>query len=487
VPTPVEIIDHARRRIARLAAARAMLYGLVPALATIVLAVFLEPIGRGLWDALGYVMAPDRATAIRLALTGAAGAELAAGALLAWRAWRRAWSFVAAAQRVDEIVGGHEEILTFAALSDPDLGGAVRATRTPLFPLLFRRARALLEKFDVERACPLGLGRPLGRSSMIAAVLAAIFLLSTLGLVRAPSPAMEQAARLRQIAREIEKSAATPGDRALARAVGDVADALENPNLPPEEKLKQLEKLKQEIDKQQKKGQQAVAGTGKGKAEGQSKGKTGNGKGNGNGSGGTGARGKGAGAESGGNGKKKGEPQSIELQNEIAKAEAQIETEGAKNNQPRPGGGEGKAPRPGTSPEKKGAGPVPNPNQPGNIPRQGASGRENLPAKGGTQQRSDMGSSQGDTHLGEFPAPVKYQRYLKPGEKGAGLEIKDARYVTFRIPGAVPVGAGGAMVTDKNAPKASTPYVNAPLAPSRENAPPDERQLVPPRYRDLIH
>jgi hypothetical protein len=173
------------------------------------------------------------------------------------------------------------------------------------------------------------------------------------------------------------------------------------------------------------------------------------------------------------------------LQNEIAKAEAQIETEGAKNNQPRPGGGEGKAPRPGTGPEKKGAGP--NPNQPGNIPRQGGSGHENLPAKGGTQQRSDMGSSQGDTHLGEFPAPVKYQRYLKPGEKGAGLEIKDARYVTFRIPGAVPVGAGGAMVTDKNAPKASTPYVNAPLAPSRDNAPPDERQLVPPRYRDLIH
>jgi len=41
-------------------------------------------------------------------------------------------------------------------------------------------------------------------------------------------------------------------------------------------------------------------------------------------------------------------------------------------------------------------------------------------------------------------------------------------------------------VEDSARPNAATPYTNAPLKASGDTAPPDERQLVPPRYRDLI-
>jgi len=81
----------------------------------------------------------------------------------------------------------------------------------------------------------------------------------------------------------------------------------------------------------------------------------------------------------------------------------------------------------------------------------------------------------------------RHSFYLKPGEKGAPVDIKDARYVMFRIPGAAVSAGSGKTVLDSERHKARTAYVNAPLAPSSDNAPPDERQLVPPRYRDMIH
>ena len=40
---------------------------------------------------------------------------------------------------------------------------------------------------------------------------------------------------------------------------------------------------------------------------------------------------------------------------------------------------------------------------------------------------------------------------------------------------------------DTNRPTASVPYANVPLKAERLYATPQERQLVPPRYRDLIH
>ena len=118
---------------------------------------------------------------------------------------------------------------------------------------------------------------------------------------------------------------------------------------------------------------------------------------------------------------------------------------------------------------------------------QGANATRNLPQPGGKNQQTgkDQGSNQGDTRLGEFPTPTKTQRFSKGGSDA--LNIHDARYVMFRLPSAIPVGSGGTTVIDPNRTKATTPYVNAPLKETSSDAPPDERQLVPPRYRDLIH
>ncbi len=92
----------------------------------------------------------------------------------------------------------------------------------------------------------------------------------------------------------------------------------------------------------------------------------------------------------------------------------------------------------------------------------------------------------GDTHLGQFPAPVRFERFYKAGEHGPPIEIKDARYVLFRIPPATTASGAGKTVLDKERPTASTPYSNLPLKEERITAAPDERQLVPPRYRDLL-
>ena len=59
----------------------------------------------------------------------------------------------------------------------------------------------------------------------------------------------------------------------------------------------------------------------------------------------------------------------------------------------------------------------------------------------------------GDTHLGEMPTSTNAQRFLKPGEKGSTVDIKDARYVMFRLPGAPTSSGGGKSVLDTIGPR----------------------------------
>jgi hypothetical protein len=201
---------------------------------------------------------------------------------------------------------------------------------------------------------------------------------------------------------------------------------------------------------------------------------------------GKGDSGKNSGKNEGGKGSTKNEKNdqnkpdqsSVELHDELAKAEVQVETANAKN--------PGAASQPGND-KNQGGGGEPDANRPGEIPKPGANGDRNIPAAGGNPKyNKDMGSNLGDTHLGEMPTSTNAQRFLKPGEKGAMVDIKDARYVMFRVPGAASSGSGGKTVLDTDRPTATTGYVNAPLAPTSDDAPPDERQLVPPRYRDMI-
>src|SRR5208282_1237932 len=427
---------------------------------------------------------------------------LAAGLVMAFRAYRRASDFVGAAAELDDRLKCHQEIVTFATLANPSAPESIRARRTPLFPILWRRAIALFGGLDVRREFRLEVGEPLKRSSIFAGVVALAMVLATLGLVRAPTPENTEAAKLRAIAEEIARTSASSDDSALADKIRQAADALENSKLPPEEKKKRIEEAMQQADKAAQKRNNSQSGKNQGTGKSNAQNGNGNGKSQSQGSSagsGKSGTGKNSGKNEGGKGsakndkndQNKSDQSNLELHNELAKAEAQVETANAKNpvadNQPGNDKNQGGASQSADKTNQKG-GSQPDPNRPGNIPKPGANGDRNIPAAGGKPKNNkDMGSNLGDTHLGEMPTSTNAQRFLKPGEKGATVDIKDARYVMFRLPGAPSSGNGGKTVLDTDRPTATTGYVNAPLAPSSDDAPPDERQLVPPRYRDMIH
>ncbi len=500
MPNPVEILVRTSRRIAQVAAARTFAYAILPALVAAALAAFIRPLGRATWERWGYVLNAGPASILAGSLAVIAVLSILVAGAFALRAYLKARDFVAAAEQVDDAVGGHQQILTFAALADPAGPESAKSQRSPLFPVLWKRAAAFLGSFDPNRAFPFNLGQPITRSSIFALGIAAAMILATLGLVRPPTPLQTEAQKLREIAGEIEKSSSSTDDIALANSIRDAADALDNPKLPPEEKKKRVEEVMQQMashsDQRQGGGKEKGQGSGGGSSAQNGKG---NGKGAGQGQGGSGNSGSGAGQNQQGKGAGAGQndkgsqgKNNIELQNELAKAEAQIESDESKNpnNSSEAGGDQNKGQnqQAGSKPDEKMPGNEPNPKEPGNIPKPGNEGNQNVPQAGGNQQAGkDQGSNMGDTHLGEFPTPTKTQRFLKPGEKGAALNIHDARYVMFRLPSAIPVGSGGTTVIDPNRTKATTPYVNAPLKETSNDAPPDERQLVPPRYRDLIH
>jgi hypothetical protein len=519
VPNPVEIIGSAGARIARLAAIRVFLGAVGPALTAILLGLLIGPIGDLTWAPWGYVMPPERADLLSMALLGIGAVALVVGAVLAYRTYRERLDFLGAAAELDDLLDSQEQIITFATLANPQGPEGMRARRTPLFPVLWRRAIACFEGFDARREFRLEVGEPLKRSSIFAGIVALAMILATLGLVRPPTPETREAAKLRAIAIKIARSATTAEDSSLVAKIREAANALENPKIPPEEKKKRIEEAMQQAAKAKEKRNNSQSGNGQGtgtskaqtgKGTGNSKG-TGEGKsesaGTGEGKSGTGQgkneQGKGSGKNEGGKGgkgsakndnkdknDKNKSDSNIDLQNELAKAEAQVETADAKNPGQDNGGGNDKnkgGSKPGEDQNQKG-GNQPDPNLAGNIPKPGANGNRNVPAAGGNSKDNlDRGSNLGDTHLGEMPTSTNAQRFLKPGEKGSTVDIKDARYVVFRLPGTPTSGNGGKTVLDTDRPKATTAYVNAPLAPTRDDAPPDERQLVPPRYRDMIH
>ena len=448
-------------------------------------------------------MAPQRADAVRYGLLAGGGIALLAGIAAAYFAWRKADDFSDAASELDRRVNGREQIVTLASIVGPGKPIEEAARRTPLFPILWRHSTAALSNIDIQREFPLNPARPIGRSAGFAALALLAMAIATMGLVRMPAPEQILASKLRAIAEEVAKPGAGPADLALANSIRDATDALENPTLPPEERKKRIEEAMQQAARASEKRHTGNSGKehGTGKTEsgesgsnaGESKSKPAEGKGESAGNQGPANNGNGSSQNNGQGKNDRGNQQSIELKNDLAKAEAQIEADSEKNHgsgDKNAAGGTNKqaGPKPGENPNQPGAGQGPNPNAPGQAPEQAKSGDRNIPNPGGNSGSArNRGSSRGDTHLGEMPAPGNFQRFLKPGEKGAALGIHDARYVTFRIPAANPSGIGGGeTVLDASRPRASTPYVNAPLPPMRSDAPPDERQLIPPRYRGMI-
>jgi hypothetical protein len=492
VINPVEQIVAARRRLKQVAALRAGLALAIPALSALVLAATLHAIGAATWERIGYTLAPARLGDLRIALLLTGVAALAVCALMAWRAWREADDFMDAAERVDDAVDGHQEIVTLASLADPAESPAQREQRTPLFPLLWRRAAGYLERFDPEGAFAFEVRRPLVGSLPIAAIVVVTLAAAALALVRPPSAEQLQARKLRTTAEQLASSPSS-ADKELASKILAAAGALENPKLPPQQKLARLAEAMSELQKQEQGSapQQSAKntsgsgtskgnsgkGTGQGTAPGQD---SGNGQGKGQG------QGQGENQSNNPNGPK-GKEQIVELRSDLSKAQAQVESgSGSSSNAPKPGQGDkGNALKPGNHTKEKGPSQQPDKIAQGNLPRPDTSDKGRVPS-GGTKGGKNEKGGNGDTHLGEFPVAENFPRFYKPGE-GPAIEIRDARYVLFRLPTEVVSANGGKLVPDTNRPTASVPYANVPLKAERLDATPQERQLVPPRYRELIH
>jgi uncharacterized membrane protein YgcG len=516
VVNPIEQIGRSRRRLARVAAMRAAIGITLPIAATIVFALWLDIIAALTWENFGYILTDDRELALGNVLIGIFAAQLIILAILALTAYRRADDFLTTAEVLDRHVGAHQEILTLATLANP-ANPQSRDRRSALFPMLWRRAIAYLDLFEPRREFKLEPLQPLKRSAIAASIVVVVLGLTAFAFVVVPTPEQAIAHHLRAVARAIDSSSATPATKDLAKAMRDVARDLENPKLPQEQKLQELAAMKRDIEQNQQQHQSGASqgknsaggGSGAGSGSGNSKG-SGNGSGSGAGAGagsgegaGSGAgagsgvgqgAGTGSGSGAGGNNKgNKNDQKMAQLGNDISKAQAQIQAENGQPNQANgqqiANNGSGMAPKDGDNPNATGPQNKPNGAGSASLPKPGSEARNNLPApsNGAPSGRRDDKGSMGDTHLGEIPKAGNYERFYKPGE-GPGLGIRDARYVTFRLPSAT-VGneGGGRAVADAEHPAASVGYTNAPLKQERLADTPDEEQLVPPRYRDLIH
>jgi len=497
---PIEQIGKSRRRIARVAAIGAAVGVTLPIVITILFALGLDVIGALTWENFGYILTDQRESIVNNMLAAAFAVQLIVLALLALFAYRKTDDFMTTAEAVDDYIGGHQEILTLATLADPTRPQG-RERRSPLYPMLWRRAIAYLDLFEPRREFKLKLAAPLKRSAFAAGVVIVVLAAATLAFVVMPTPDQAIAHRLRVVARALDKSSPTPAGKDLAKAMRDVARDLENPKLPPEQKLQELAAMKRELERSQQQRQSgssmAKNSSGGGSGSGNSKGTdSGSGSGAGQGEGSGQGKGNRSGMGTGGTGSGKGsktDQKMIQLGNDISKAQAQIEAEAGRRDQTKgsqqANNGSGAAPKEGDNPNA--TGPQKQPNGAGNVAMPGltSEARNNVPApsSGTPSGRRDDKGSMGDTHLGDMPKAGNYERYYKEGE-GPGVGIHDARYVTFRLPNAVVGNAGaGATVADAEHPVAAAAYTNAPLKEERLADTPDERQLVPPRYRDLIH
>ncbi len=507
---PVKVIGSSARRIAAIAAIRAALQGLLPTIIVLAAGLMLGEIGMLTWARLDRELAPHATGVMRAVLTACGVAGVTITAFAAWLAWRKAQDFIVVAERVDGLVGGKEEVLTLATLAHPSPKGRA-PERSPLFPILWRRASTLLERFDPSRAFKLDLGSALARPTLASLAIVAVIALAVLPMLRVPSPYAVEAHKLRVAADDIGGYGASPESKLLAERLRAAADALEDRQLAAGQKLERLAAVAHELEalkpppeaQKGKSAGSAASAAGKGNSSGSGEGKgagdSAKGQGTGKGEGKGAENGRDAGGKESGQGGANSErgkhdnDQLAELRKDLQNAQAKVETEGAEPDKSRAKAGDnrgqGKAPAPGRDKSKRGSD--------SSKDNQDLSGSKKLDSAGNQPKGSerangeqpkgkDTGSTSGDTHLGEFPAPARYERFYKPGENGPPLEIKDARYVVFRIPPAAPTGGGGKTVLDTERPVASTPYSNAPLNDERIKATPDERQLVPPRYRDLI-
>jgi hypothetical protein len=495
VTDPVKAIQTVRHRLARLAALQMLASAVPPLIVLAGAAFFLRALGEKSWERLGFAMASDTLRIVQIVLLCAAALGLVIAAIVGLFSFRRANDPIAAAELIDRKLGCHEEVLTLASFADTS-GPA----RSVLFPVLWRRAAQHLNRLDPVRNFPFDLRQTLRQAAFLTVSTIGLLIAGISVLLAANKPPFGTEARqLRKIAREIASS--SPSDRQtqeLAAHLRAAADTLANPKVPPQTKLEQLASVEQELKtQQQRRQQQAQASTGESTGKANGKGNQGQGAGEAKEAAGQGKQGAGAGQGKGGakgtgenTGKSgNGEVQLAQARKDISKVQARLEAEAKlKSGQQQKSGLKAREPHPGEQPDLakfEGNGNLPNPNQPKPGQQQNQE-QGNIQHEQPGQPRKDYGSSQGDTHLGQFPQPGNFERFYKAGEHGTPLDIKNARYVLFRIPPALISAGTGKSVIDKDRPSATVPYANLPLKEERIAAEPDERQLIPPRYRELL-
>ncbi len=495
---PVKTIQTVQGCLARLAAVQTLTSLLPPVIVLAGAALGLRALGEYSWERWGFAIAADRLRLVQIVLLCAAALGVAIAAVLAFLSFRLSEDPIAAAELIDRKLGCRQEVLTLATLGGSTQGSA----RSPLFPLLWQRAAQHLDRLDPARTFPFQLKQPLRQALFLTGCTVGLLVVGISVLLAAKqAPLGADGRQLRKIAREIANSG--PGDaqtQELAARLRAVADALENPKVPPETKLGQLASVEQELKAQQQRRQQQAASS-KGESAGKGTGKGNQGQGAGEGKEGTGqgkegtgqGQGKGGGKGTGGDGAGKpgkGEVQLAEARKDISKVQARLEAAAKqKSGQQEHGGGlKARSPRPGEQPDLAKLESAANSSNLNQFKSNQKHGQEqgNSRREGAGQPRRDFGSSQGDTHLGQFPQPGNFERFYKAGEHGAPLDVKNARYVLFRIPPALISAGGGKSVVDNDRPSATVPYANLPLKEERIAADPDEHQLVPPRYRDLL-
>lgn len=494
---PVKAIQTVKHRLARLAALQTLTALLPPVMVLAAAGLGLRTLGIHTWERLGLMLSRQSESHLQTGLLATAALGVIASVVLAGLSFRRRNDLLQAAELIDRKLGCREEVLTLATMA----GGAGTALRSPLFPVLWRRASEYMDKLNpLRRAFPFRAGPPLRQALFLSVCTLALLITGITVLLAANHPPLGAEARqIRKLAREIANTGADAGTRELADRLHAVADTLEDPKVPPEIKLEQLASAQRELKAQQQRRQQQQGDTGKNEeaagkgnqGQGSGQGKEGSGQGKeGTGQGQGQGKGSGHGAGSAGN-ENNGDNQIAEARKDISKVQAQLEAAAAKRNSAQrsdAGGQKGRSPKPGEQPDLASLESATNRPDLGRIKASREHGQEESrsPSPQSGQTRRDFGSSRGDTHLGQFPQPGNFERFYAAGEHGPPLDIKNARYVLFRIPPAMQSGGKGKSVIDNDRTSATVPYENLPLKDERIAAEPDERQLVPPRYRGLL-
>ena len=263
---PVKAIQTVKHRLARLAAMQTLTALLPPALVLAGAALGLRTLGFHTWERLGFMLSRRSESDLQAGLLAAAALGVIASAVIAWFSFRRSNDSIQAAEQIDRKLGCREEVLTLATMAED----GASSLRSPLFPVLWRRAAEYLDKLDpIRRVFPFQ-----RRTAAKAGLVPERLYNGSAGdgnhcfARRQPSAAGRRGrGRFASWRGRSPTAARTRKPATLADKLQAVADMLEDPKVPPEIKLEQLASAERELKAQQERRQQQRQQDAAGKSE----------------------------------------------------------------------------------------------------------------------------------------------------------------------------------------------------------------------------